>query len=59
MNRTRLPFFLLGLLLALPLSGQSVPRARDFRTVCDTLSARLERRTSVHQRISVTMKGLS
>ena len=59
MNRTRLPFFLLGLLLALPLSGQSVPRARDFRTVCDTLSARLERRTSVHQRISVTKVAAS
>ena len=45
---------LLSLLLALPVSGQTVPRTRDFRTICDSLGARLERRTSVHQRISVT-----
>ena len=50
----RLPAILLGLLLALPLSGQTVPRTRDFRVLCDTLSARLERRTTVHQRLSVT-----
>ena len=49
-----LPALLLSLLLALPVSGQTVPRTRDFRTICDTLGARLERRTSVHQRISVT-----
>ena len=50
----RLPLLLLGLLLALPLPAQTVPRTRDFRTLCDTLAARLERRTSVHHRLSVT-----
>ena len=50
----RLPFLLLGLLLALPLPAQTVPRTRDFRTLCDTLAARLERRTSVHHRLSVS-----
>ncbi len=50
----RLLSLLPGLLLVLPLPGQTVPRTRDFRTICDTLSARLERRTTVHQRISVT-----
>lgn len=49
----RLPV-LLGLLFALSAGGQTVPRARDFRTICDTLSCRLERRTSVHGAISVT-----
>ncbi|MCR4859132.1 MAG: xanthan lyase [Bacteroidales bacterium] len=50
----RLPILLLFLLAAIPATGQNVPRSRDFRTLCDTLSARLERRTTVHQRISVT-----
>ena len=50
----RFPSLLLCLLLALQASGQGVPRTRDFRVICDTLSARLERRTSVHQRVSVT-----
>lgn len=54
MTTRRLPILLLGLLLTLPLPGQTVPRTRDFRTICDTLSARMERRTTVHQRISVT-----
>ena len=50
----RFPALLLCLLILLPARGQNVPRARDFRTICDTLGARLERRTSVHQRLSVT-----
>ena len=51
---TRKPLLLLfGLLLALPVDGQ-VPRTRDFRVVCDTLSARLKRRTMVDYRISVS-----
>ena len=50
----RLPILLLALLLALPLPAQTVPRTRDFRTLCDTLAARLERRTSVHHRLSVS-----
>ena len=51
---TRKPLLLLfGLLLALPVDGQ-VPRTRDFRVVCDTLSARLKRRTTVDYRISVS-----
>lgn len=53
MNR-RLTVLLLGLSLALPAGGQTVPRTRDFRTICDTLAGRLERRTSVNNRISVT-----
>ena len=52
--RRHLPALLLCLALALPAAGQNVPRTRDFRTLCDTLSQRLERRTSVHDRISVT-----
>jgi hypothetical protein len=54
MKRLLLTALLLGLSLTAPLCAQNVPRTRDFRTICDTLSARLERRTSVHQRISVT-----
>ena len=51
---TRKPLLLLfGLLLALPLSAQ-VPRTRDFRAICDSLSARLKRRTSVDYRVSVS-----
>ena len=50
----RLPTLLLSLVLALPLAGQTVPRARDFRVMCDSLSARLERRTSVHHRLSIS-----
>ena len=50
----RLSFLLLSLLLALPAGGQTAPRARDFRVICDTLSRRLERRTSVHNRFSVS-----
>ncbi len=53
MTRRFLPL-LLCLLCSLPVFGQSVPRTREFRTICDTLGARLERRTSVYQRISVT-----
>ena len=54
MTRRSYALFLLALSLVLPASGQTPPRARDFRTICDTLGARLERRTSVHNRISVT-----
>ena len=50
----RLPALLLSLVLTLPLAGQTIPRARDFRVVCDSLSARLQRRTSVKHRLSVT-----
>ena len=50
----RLSALPLLLALALPAAAQSVPRARDFRPLCDTLAARLERRTSVHQHISVS-----
>jgi N-acetylmuramoyl-L-alanine amidase len=49
----RLILILAGLLSVLPLSGQP-PRARDFRTVCDTLAARLKRRTTVDYGLSVT-----
>ena len=48
----RIILLLAGLLAVLPLSGQ--PRARDFRTLCDTLSARLKRRTTVDYRLSVS-----
>ena len=54
---TRRPALLTAILLILailPAKGQSVPRARDFRVVCDTLSARLQRRTTVRHRLSVT-----
>ena len=51
---TRRPLLLLlGLLIALPLEGQ-VPRTRDFRVLCDTLSARLKRRTTVDFRLSMS-----
>ena len=52
--RRRLPALLLGLLLILPAAGQTVPRTREFRTLCDTLSARLKRRTTVDFRLSVS-----
>ena len=48
----RIILLLAGLLSVLPLSGQ--PRARDFRTLCDTLSARLKRRTTVDYKLSVS-----
>ena len=53
MRIRRLSLLLAGLLSVLPLSGQA-PRVRDFRTVCDTLAARLKRRTTVDYRLSVS-----
>ena len=44
---------LTGLLSVLPLAAQA-PGTRDFRVVCDTLSARLKRRTTVDFRLSVS-----
>ena len=48
----RLILLLTALLSVLPLSGQ--PRTREFRTLCDTLAARLKRRTTVDYRLSVS-----
>ena len=53
----RLLLILAGLLSVLPLSGQ--PRTRDFRTICDTLAARLKRRTTVDYRVSVSKVQVS
>jgi len=50
----RLPALLLSLMLVLPAAGQTVPRTRDFRPLCDTLAARLKRRTTVDFRLSVS-----
>lgn len=51
----RLPVLCLCLLLlAAPAGGQNTPRPRDFRTICDTLSQRLQRRSSVYNHLSVT-----
>ena len=54
MTLRRLPALLLGLLLILPAAAQTVPRTREFRPLCDTLAARLKRRTSVDFRLSVS-----
>ena len=54
MTRPVSAFLLLLLLGAQPLAAQSVPRPRDFRTLCDTLANRLERRTTVRQDLSVS-----
>ena len=53
MSQRRLILLLAGLLAVLPVGAQA-PRARDFRTICDTLAARLQRRTSVDYRLSVS-----
>lgn len=54
MTLRRLPALLLSLMLVLPAAGQTVPRTRDFRPLCDTLAARLKRRTTVDFRLSVS-----
>ena len=53
----RLILLLTALLSVLPLSGQ--PRTREFRTLCDTLAARLKRRTTVDYRLSVSKVQVS
>ncbi len=54
MTLRRLPALILSLLLVLPAAAQTVPRTREFRPLCDTLAARLKRRTSVDFRLSVS-----
>ena len=53
LQRHRLLTLLTGLLLVLPASGQA-PRVRDLRPLCDSLTARLKRRTTVDFRVSVS-----
>ena len=58
MKSRRFLLLLAGLLAVLPLSAQA-PRARDFRTICDTLEARLKRRTTVDYQLSVSRVSVS
>ena len=58
MKSRRILLLLAGLLAALPLSAQA-PRARDFRTICDTLEARLKRRTTVDYQLNVSRVAVS
>ncbi len=58
MRTRRLILLLAGLLAVLP-AGAQAPRARDFRTICDTLQARLKRRTTVDYRLSVSRVTVS
>ncbi|MBP5625332.1 MAG: hypothetical protein J6W98_00260, partial [Bacteroidales bacterium] len=52
-TRPLLTAILTVLLTALPAAAQA-PRIRDLRPICDTLAARLQRRTTVDYRISAT-----
>ena len=58
MSKRRLILLLAGLLAMLP-AGAQAPRARDFRTICDTLQARLKRRTTVDYALSVSRVTVS
>ena len=58
MRTRRLLFLLAGLLAVVPIGAQA-PRARDFRTICDTLEARLKRRTTVDYHLSVSRVSVS
>ena len=58
MKSRRILLLLAGLLATLPLSAQA-PRARDFRTICDTLEARLKRRTTVDYQLNVSRVAVS
>ncbi len=52
-TRPFLTALLTVLLTALPAAAQA-PRIRDLRTICDTLTARLHRRTTVDYRVTAT-----
>ena len=52
-TRTLLTALLTAFLAVLPAAAQA-PRIRDLRPICDTLTARLLRRTTVDYRVSVT-----
>jgi len=53
LRKHRLLTLLTGALLVLPAAGQA-PRVRDFRPLCDSLTARLKRRTTVDYRVTVS-----